>query len=73
MLVSHGFELAEYKTEAVLVSSRCRIACERVQAKYPGVMLDHRLTFKKHLNYVGEGERESCYYVNWHDVKYWRA
>ncbi|XP_037906326.1 uncharacterized protein LOC119648629 [Hermetia illucens] len=64
-LVSHRLDLAEHKTEAVLVRGRklketlrfCmgqHVKESKGFIKYFGVMLDHRLTFKKHLSYAGE-------------------
>lgn len=64
-LMSMGLTLAEHKTEAVLITSRkieefltikvgeCRITTKK-QLKYLGVMIDNRLTFKAHLEYVAE-------------------
>jgi len=62
-LTSHGLSLAEHKTEAVLISSRkkpqnpsIRIGATtivtRPAIKYLGIMIDHRLKFKDHLQYV---------------------
>lgn len=62
-LYSVGLELAEHKTEAVLISSRkkiekasIRVGNEVIQSKeaikYLGIMLDHRLNFKSHVKYA---------------------
>ena len=64
-LLSMGLTLADHKTEAVLVSSRkkeefitikvgdCDIISKK-ELKYLGVLIDNRLTFKPHLEYVAE-------------------
>lgn len=62
-LDSNGLELAEHKTEAVLITSRKRIETISLQVghqtinsksaiKYLGVMLDNRLQFKEHASYI---------------------
>ncbi|KAH8304814.1 hypothetical protein KR059_009908 [Drosophila kikkawai] len=62
-LKDNGLSLAEHKTEAVLISSRktvekvnFRVGSTNVESspaiKYLGVMIDHRLNFKSHLEYT---------------------
>ncbi|KAL7725925.1 hypothetical protein ACLKA6_000691 [Drosophila palustris] len=62
-LSQNGLALAEHKSEAVLMSSRklvekavVRVGYTHIESKpaikYLGVMLDHRLSFKHHLEYV---------------------
>ncbi len=62
-LESVGLELAEHKTEAVLISSRKKrdtvsfkvgnhVIKSKESIKYLGVMLDDRLSFKSHINYT---------------------
>ncbi|XP_070144868.1 uncharacterized protein [Drosophila kikkawai] len=62
-LKDNGLTLAEHKTEAVLISSRktvekvtFRVGSTYVESspaiKYLGVMIDHRLNFKSHLEYA---------------------
>ena len=70
-LTGAGLDLAAHKTEAVLVSSRkivetayikigdITIASKRA-IKYLGVMLDTRLTFREHLDYVHKKAADSC-------------
>lgn len=66
-----GLTLAEHKTEAVLITGRKTIEhitlnvgrCEIVTKKclkYLGVMIDNRLSFKKHLEYVETKARKTC-------------
>lgn len=60
-----GLELAEHKTEAVLISSRKKLEVAKVKVgrsticskrviKYLGVMLDARLSFNEHITYTCE-------------------
>lgn len=62
-LRSAGLELADHKTEAVLISSRKKVERLTIQVgehtieskpyiKYLGVLLDHRLNFREHLTYT---------------------
>ncbi|XP_070144861.1 uncharacterized protein [Drosophila kikkawai] len=62
-LADNGLSLAEHKTEAVLISSRkivekvsFRVGSTTIEStpviKYLGVMIDHRLNFKTHLEYA---------------------
>ena len=62
-LSSMGLTLAEHKTEAVLISSRKQRETitltvggheivSKPAIKYLGIMIDARLTFKEHLEYV---------------------
>lgn len=64
-LGSNGLELAEHKTEAVLITSRKVIENIRLQVgqqtinskpaiKYLGVMVDNRLQFRAHVSYTSE-------------------
>lgn len=59
----NGLKLAEQKSEAVLISSRKRVETVIIRVgttairtkpaiKYRGVMIDHRLSYKHHLDYV---------------------
>lgn len=61
-LGSAGLELADHKTEAVLITSRKSVEYMNVQVgtqiirskeavKYLGVMIDNRLQFKQHVHY----------------------
>lgn len=61
-LVSAGLELADHKTEAVLITSRktieyvnIRVGNQNIRSKeaikYLGVMIDNRLQFKVHVEY----------------------
>lgn len=63
-LQSVGLQLAEHKTEAVLISSRKKVEAVTVtvgrqtiqskeEIKYLGVILDRRLNFSAHLKYAG--------------------
>lgn len=70
-LNSMGLALAEHKTEAVLITSRkvkeyisihigdCVIKSKDC-LKYLGVMIDNRLTFKHHFEYVAEKAGRTC-------------
>lgn len=70
-LNSMGLALAEHKTEAVLITSRkvveyidlqvghCEIRTKEC-LKYLGVMIDNRLSFKQHLDYVKTKARDTC-------------
>lgn len=70
-LTSMGLTLADHKTEAVLISSRkseeflaikvgdCEITTKK-QLKYLGVMIDNRLNFKAHLEYVAEKAKKTA-------------
>lgn len=60
-----GLQLAEQKTEVVLMSSRKVVETIEIQVgnqtirssphlKYLGVILDHRLNFREHLTYAGD-------------------
>lgn len=60
-----GLQLAEQKTEVVLMSSRKVVEIIEIQVgnqtirsspylKYLGVILDHRLNFREHLKYAGD-------------------
>jgi len=62
-LASNSLSLAAHKTEAVLISSRKAVECATIEVagctitskpaiKYLGIQLDHRLTFKYHLDYA---------------------
>lgn len=64
-LETAGLELADHKTEAVLITGRkqvetmtIQVGCERIMSrrslKYLGVMLDDRLSFKQHIEYCSE-------------------
>lgn len=68
---SVGLDLAEHKTEAVLITSRkvkeyisLRIGDCVIETKdclkYLGVMIDSRLTFKQHFEYVAEKAGRTC-------------
>ncbi|XP_064539656.1 uncharacterized protein LOC135429319 [Drosophila montana] len=70
-LAAAGLELAAHKTEAVLVSSRKRVETAHIRVgsatiesaralKYLGVMLDTRMSFREHLEYVHKKAAESC-------------
>lgn len=70
-LSSMGLSLAEHKTEAVLISSRKKMEyislnigdCEietKDSLKYLGVMIDNRLSFKHHLDYVRLKAGRTC-------------
>lgn len=61
----NGLELAEHKTEAVLISSRKKMECMSLMVgqqtikskpaiKYLGMMVDSRLQFKQHITYASE-------------------
>ncbi|XP_070854615.1 uncharacterized protein [Drosophila suzukii] len=52
-----GLELASHKTEALLISSRK--AVESAQIGYLGVMLDTRLLYREHLEYVNRKASET--------------
>lgn len=70
-LDSMGLALAEHKTEAVLISSRkvkeyisihvgdCVIKTKDC-LKYLGVMIDNRLSFKHHIDYIAEKAGRTC-------------
>lgn len=70
-LSSMGLSLAEHKTEAVLVTSRkvvehisltignCEIRTKEC-LKYLGVMIDNRLSFKQHLDYIKTKAGNTC-------------
>ena len=60
-----GLELAEHKTEAVLISSRKKVESINIRVgghviqsnthiRYLGVVLDHRLNFKRHMEKTSE-------------------
>lgn len=60
-----GLRLAEHKTETVLITSRKKIEYMRIQVgeqsissqnslKYLGVVIDNRLNFKAHIEYVSK-------------------
>ncbi|KAM8701294.1 hypothetical protein ACLKA7_000112 [Drosophila subpalustris] len=78
-LGNNSLSLAAHKTETVLIRSRkvvevatievagCTIA-SKPAIKYLGVQLDHRLTFKDHLNYAAKDDS-----ISWHNVKCWRT
>lgn len=64
-LESVGLELADHKTDAVLITGRkiadtmtIQVGKERIVSKrslkYLGVMLDDRLSFKRHIEYCSE-------------------
>lgn len=64
-LESNGLELAEHKTEAVLITSRKKVETISLQVgqktitskpaiKYLGVMVDNRLQFREHVDYTSE-------------------
>lgn len=66
-----GLELADHKTEVLLISSRKKVETIEVHVgglnikskpslKYLGVILDHRLCFKEHLKYVSRKATENC-------------
>lgn len=67
-LTAHGLMLAGQKTEAVLISSRkksedvsFRIGEHEISTKpaikYLGILIDRRLTFKAHLEYIQKRQR----------------
>jgi len=69
-LSSVGLELAAHKTEAVLVSSRKRVETARIivgsstieskrAIKYLGVMLDTRMSFREHMEYIHQKAADS--------------
>ena len=60
-----GLELAEHKTKAVLISSRKKVESINIRdeehviqsnthIRYLGVVLDHRLNFKRHMEKTSE-------------------
>lgn len=62
-LESASLDLAEHKTEAILISSRKKVEYMSIKVgnqviksshslKYLGVVLDNRLNFKEHINYA---------------------
>ncbi|XP_068148345.1 uncharacterized protein [Drosophila tropicalis] len=62
---ANSLSIAAHKTEAVLISSRKKVETARIEVagcsitskpaiKYLGVMMDHRLTFKAHLQYTAD-------------------
>lgn len=66
-----GLALADHKTEAVLISSRKRretirlnigtcIIESRECLKYLGVIIDTRLSFREHLQYIGSKAARTC-------------
>ena len=70
-LVSRGLNLAEHKTEAVLISSRKKMETANITVgatdiktkehiKYLGVVIDSRLSFKAHLDYTHEKVAKAC-------------
>lgn len=70
-LASMGLTLAEQKTEAVLITSRKKTeyirlhigGCEintKDSLKYLGVMIDNRLSFRQHLEYVRVKAVDTC-------------
>lgn len=70
-LRSMGLALADHKTEAVLISSRKTVetinlnigaCCIRTKPclKYLGVMIDTRLSFKDHLQYISAKASKTC-------------
>lgn len=70
-LHSVGLQLAEHKTEAVLISSRKKVESVAITVgrhkihskeaiKYLGVILDRRLSFSAHLKYAG-AKASRCY------------
>ena len=70
-LCTMGLALAEHKTEAVLITSRkvaeyidiqvgdCKIKTKE-KLKYLGVIIDNRLSFKSHIEYIREKSNKSC-------------
>ena len=71
-LNSRGLDLAEHKTEAVLISSRKKLETATIRVggtviasnahiKYLGVMIDSRLSFKAHLDYAHERAARACH------------
>lgn len=68
-LQTAGLELADHKTEALLLTSRKRVEEIEIRVggctinsspaiKYLGVVLDRRLSFKEHLKYASEKARK---------------
>ncbi|XP_068158505.1 uncharacterized protein [Drosophila tropicalis] len=62
---ANSLSIAAHKTEAVLITSRKKVETARIEVagcsitskpaiKYLGVMMDHRLTFKAHLQYTAD-------------------
>ena len=70
-LSAMNLALAEHKTEAVLITSQkveefihiqvgeCAIRTQK-QLKYLGVILDNRLSFKPHIEYIREKANKTC-------------
>lgn len=70
-LNSMGLTLADHKTEAVLISSRKKVEYLTIDIggckiktkdclKYLGVMIDNRLSFKQHFDYVRDKALNIC-------------
>ena len=66
-----GLELADQKTELLLISSRKKVESLQIRVgghlvnlsesiKYLGVMLDRRLSFKHHINYASSKAAKTC-------------